>query len=1013
MGHMHRLFRHLGVALISLLMLVVSAFALLQTKWSKEKIRLFLIEKLEEEGISLSIENIEGTLPFQWKLKKINLQKNGEAPLYCETIKARLALGPLFSKEIIFSHFKMDKGSYKGVPFTLTAKVALSLNENRPFVLSLFELSNHALEVSGEAYFGRELQLQSAKAHFSCDSLASFKSLFPFDIAGNFKGSIDYTSDHLELNFSAEEFAVQNHLFSNSRVSAKGECTGTLWNGEALIALENRDLDFKGTTVFKWDTSSKKLNLTTLSLISDDAQLQGDLNFDWPAQALEGTLFVQVPHLSRFQSLFPASQLNGSLGAEFRFHDQTLQLQLQSRDLILFDKAIQSATLNGELFNLFERPIGMLSFEASGLEIADLSLSSLIFDTQITLTDCPFELSFQGKWKEAFQVETKGIWKQESDGLATTLNAFSGYMMKKPFRALKPLRIFTSDERFKLEHAFFDCDDGYVDAEFSLSPSSSSIDLKASHFPLALLAVVSDQFKLDGRGDLSLSLKGQGEDNQGSLSLFSEEITLIPEGKKEPLKMKVSLQSHLEQSIAQMHALLKGQNGQFLEFSASLPLRYQHFPLNLQIESEKPLSAHLMMNARIERVCDFMSFGPHRFSGWLSSDLLFARSLSAPLMQGAITFKDGIYENDSSGTSLKEISFEIEAKQDRLHLLNFSGKDHKDGKLSAKGSLLLHPKEHFPFVLAAELENLNGLCYDFVTSSFTGPLYLNGNLKRVDVRGGLIVTEAEFQLPDRVPQPMPELEITFVHPPAKRTETFTAPTNYFPLNLDLDLSASKQVFVTGKGLHSEWEGSIHLLGPGENLSIKGNLKLLKGEFLFFGKAFHLTDGEILFNDQPEQSAFISMSGTLTLPMTTIKVAIRGPLASPVLTFESLPYMPTSSMLSYILFNKDISEVSSLEAVQVAQALVALSDGAAQTVFHAIRKQFGIDKLNIVASENDPEQISIEIGKYLMEGLMITLSQGLESRKVIVEVDLKQGFRFEAELQEEERGKFSLKWHHNY
>ena len=91
----------------------------------------------------------------------------------------------------------------------------------------------------------------------------------------------------------------------------------------------------------------------------------------------------------------------------------------------------------------------------------------------------------------------------------------------------------------------------------------------------------------------------------------------------------------------------------------------------------------------------------------------------------------------------------------------------------------------------------------------------------------------------------------------------------------------------------------------------------------------------------------------------------------------------------------------------------MSGNSTPDILEIIRKSLGIDRLTLITSENDPGKISLQIGKYLMRGVLLTLSQGAETRNVTVEVDLKQGITFQAEVNEDQQGKFSLKWHHHY
>jgi autotransporter translocation and assembly factor TamB len=124
-------------------------------------------------------------------------------------------------------------------------------------------------------------------------------------------------------------------------------------------------------------------------------------------------------------------------------------------------------------------------------------------------------------------------------------------------------------------------------------------------------------------------------------------------------------------------------------------------------------------------------------------------------------------------------------------------------------------------------------------------------------------------------------------------------------------------------------------------------------------------------------------------------------------------MSTSAILARILFNKNISDISQPEAIQLASTLISLSGGAGPAVLETIRKNLGVDRLTIASQTANSDELAVQIGKYLTKGVLITLSQSATSSQVIVEVEFKHGFVFQAETQKEEEGKFSLKWTHSY
>jgi translocation and assembly module TamB len=144
----------------------------------------------------------------------------------------------------------------------------------------------------------------------------------------------------------------------------------------------------------------------------------------------------------------------------------------------------------------------------------------------------------------------------------------------------------------------------------------------------------------------------------------------------------------------------------------------------------------------------------------------------------------------------------------------------------------------------------------------------------------------------------------------------------------------------------------------------------------------------------------------------VQVLIQGPIESPTFTLQSIPYMPTSAILSRVLFNKDIAEINAVQALQLANVIVSMSGANGPDLLETIRRSIGVDRLTIIGKDGSDE-ISLQIGWYLTHGVTVSISQSATSSDVTVEVDLKHGFIFQAESQNQEEGKFSLKWNKNY
>jgi translocation and assembly module TamB len=83
-----------------------------------------------------------------------------------------------------------------------------------------------------------------------------------------------------------------------------------------------------------------------------------------------------------------------------------------------------------------------------------------------------------------------------------------------------------------------------------------------------------------------------------------------------------------------------------------------------------------------------------------------------------------------------------------------------------------------------------------------------------------------------------------------------------------------------------------------------------------------------------------------------------------------------------------------------------------------RRALGIDRLRIVSepTSEGEETISIQVGKYVAKGVLVSISQNAENSapNISIEVDIGKGFFFQAETDQlQEQGKFGLKWNKNY
>ncbi|MGH7197761.1 MAG: translocation/assembly module TamB domain-containing protein, partial [Candidatus Omnitrophota bacterium] len=413
------------------------------------------------------------------------------------------------------------------------------------------------------------------------------------------------------------------------------------------------------------------------------------------------------------------------------------------------------------------------------------------------------------------------------------------------------------------------------------------------------------------------------------------------------------------------------------------------YPFQLAIDPKKTIAGHCTIEGHVEQLFDFINVGTQRFGGFLSCRLVCSGSAEKPALFGPLSVQGGFYQNHFIGIGFKNGNIQAVANGSTLAVNHIDVTDENQGTATATALFQLTPR--LPFSIKGEISHFRVIQFDWLAASCSGPFTINGNLEKALAQGSLVVDEAEVHIPDQLPSTLPTLPVTFINQPPSSAPPIVYSESY-PFYYDLQIHGEDKIRLTGKGLDADLAGDIHLAGKNLNVTPVGILKTKKGKFTFSGKDFKITDGEISFTDA---GSFINITSNLDLPNLSVTVLFRGSLRSPDLIFQSNPPLPTSSILAHILFNKDISELNASQAGQLAYAIITLSGGAGPNILETIHKNLGIDRLGVSASD-ETGNVSVQIGKYLMEGVLITLSQSTEQSQVIVEVEIKGGFVLQAE-----------------
>jgi len=129
---------------------------------------------------------------------------------------------------------------------------------------------------------------------------------------------------------------------------------------------------------------------------------------------------------------------------------------------------------------------------------------------------------------------------------------------------------------------------------------------------------------------------------------------------------------------------------------------------------------------------------------------------------------------------------------------------------------------------------------------------------------------------------------------------------------------------------------------------------------------------VYLSTRPEEIR-LDLTATRDDPALTAVVQIRGTAAKPEITLTSTPALPNDEVLSQVLFGTSASQLSPLEAAQLASALSALSGNGGFDVMGNLRTFARLDRLALGGDQTTG--VTVSGGKYLTDSVYLEITGG--------------------------------------
>ncbi|WP_018304817.1 translocation/assembly module TamB domain-containing protein [Wenxinia marina] len=201
--------------------------------------------------------------------------------------------------------------------------------------------------------------------------------------------------------------------------------------------------------------------------------------------------------------------------------------------------------------------------------------------------------------------------------------------------------------------------------------------------------------------------------------------------------------------------------------------------------------------------------------------------------------------------------------------------------------------------------------------------------------------------------------------------------------LDVTIDAPGQIFVRGRGLDAELGGSLTLQGTTNDIIPAGQFDLIRGRLDILQQRFELDEGSItLLGDFSPALRLVAQ--TEAPDGTEVRIILEGEVSDLQVTFESSPQFPQDEVLARLLFGRDVSSLSPLQAVQLAAAVSTLVSGN-EGVLDRFRSGLGLDDLDVTTDESGG--LAVRAGRYLSENVYTDVTVGEGGTELSINLDL--------------------------
>ncbi len=910
----------------------------------------------------------------------------------------------------------------------LGKRVALSgtfsLQEGSTLTVANGRLLSDCAEAAGEEVFILNTKETQGRWELGIPDLSVLSGAFGKPLAGSAGITAmiagPFNNPDCALSFEGEDLTVATSHFPHCSASVTiADATGAP-RGSLTTTLAFKDTIVSGSANYSFTHS--QFSCSDIAFGLPDNKLTGDLIIELPSYLARGAVQASLADLSPVAALFE-KKATGSAQATLSFTPgktgQDVTISLLATSIV---SSVGTATrIHGQadLRDIFQSPKGTVEIDLNGLRRERLHVDSLMICAQARESVWSFDATLNGVLENSFSLIADGTVNLANGRKNLTFASLEAQYGKNHFALAQPAKITWSPPDFTVENFTFEtAPAGRLTFAGTLQPTAVAGDLYLSNLPVSLIPT---RFLAGMEGTVSgnIEVRGRPDSPEAACALQVRNIALLHETTDELPPLSIDIQAQIKAGGGECSFSLVGITERPVAGAFSLPVQFSAIPFSFSVFDQAPIQGNLTGEVNLEHLQSFVPGEDHTFSGLLKTDLALGGTLEAPKLRGTISVENGSYENAWSGTILKSLSLRIAMRNERITIAELNAIGNRGGAVSLAGWIDMAPKAGFPLQATLTINNSTLVQRDDIVAQTSGRIEFTGTVYNPAITGAITVESAEMRIPERLPPDVAELTVIEINRPADQSQP-QRPAKMRPpsgLNIDVTVYVPGHLFLRGRGLDSEWKGSLRIAGNTKEVAITGTMSVIRGNYLLFDKRLTLTSGVLIFTGSVPPAPTLNVQAEKQQTDLTSRIRVSGAFSAPKITLESDPPYPPDEILSRLLFGRSVGTITPLQALQLAEVLQTLSGTTLGTldVMEHTRKLLHVDRLTLEQAEGENGGTSVSLGKYLKEGVYVEMDKGVSENtdRISVEIGITPNLSVESNTGTDAKGGIGINWKVDY